>query len=473
MNFPIDITEKDPSTFSYTPEELGVTPITSTVVKLPIDTDWKESEGELLPIGSQQSIWIGKNASLDLILGSSNYTSRHEIRALAFEDGRTDLVKDVTVNWVDTHYRPYDSQDDEAYVDAQTAAGEAAYNTAYDAWYEEHEAWQAAYDAWEAGTSEEDPGEEPVEPNWDDYTYNKFFDTWDRNTREFIYNQKTLNDLSKDPYVTSPEPLPSWNYRTSISKSLRLPEGITSFGQFSFRHTHFDKTDDHDNYFHNPTDFRIFIPSTVTAFTVFGIVNDYNDPKNDVDEDSNEDNTLYFGEFANMSNPPIWMGDTEDDGYPLNENSTHSEIEEYYQEHDHDTVHIYLRDHTTVPKIVFYGKIYFPIVFHVNDTIKDAFKQKYQELINLKYTNNYGRVVTLDYDPVSVIVDVGSQESTSTQTLKETVFSSVSQSGSYNDLKDKPSVTVSYIRNNLPETINFAEVNPGTGHSSDIITSYV
>ena len=38
---------------------------------------------------------------------------------------------------------------------------------------------------------------------------------------------------------------------------------------------------------------------------------------------------------------------------------------------------------------------------------------------------------------------------------------------------DATMVTIDLKTFNVPETIGFAEINPGTGHSSDIITSYV
>lgn len=498
MNYPIDITDKDPSTFSYTPEELGITPFVSTSVKLPIDTDWKECEGELLPIGSQQSIWIGKNATLNLVIGKSNYTTRHEIRSLAFEDGKTSLTENVTLNYIGAHYN-YDIPSESSYISSQEQAASDAYNTDYDTWYDAHEAWQAAYDAYEAGTSEEDPGEEPVEPNQDDYTYSKFFNTWDRSTREFIYNQRTINDLyPSSQYFTNPEPLPAWNYNMFISQSLRLPEGITSFGQFSFRHTHFDKNNEYDTHFNNPTDFRIFIPSTVTDFTIFGMVEDrynYDDPKHDVDDGGSEQNTLYFGEFTNLMNYAVWMGDTEENGYPLNANSTHAEIEEYYQEHDHDTVHIYLRDHTAVPNITFYGGIYFPIVFHVNTDIEAAFRQRYEGSVNFQIRESwdYGDFVTLDYDPVTVVADVGNSVVETSVPLSEVEFSPVVFSGSYDDLTDKPELpdftelmaTISSLQSRVQELENqmvvnseasngandFSEVEPENS-SDSVVTDY-
>ena len=381
MNLPIDITNKNPNTFSFTSAELNLTPVTANnnVVKIPLMTDYFYDEGEYIHVGNtpQASIWIGKNASLTLIMGHGGETHRHEINCLAFEDGRSSLTANIQTGVFpceDENYSEYDYDD----------------------------------------------------PNRPDTSFQNA-------NGDFLYDLATISDVTSTSNVTS------WTEgdlsMMAITKSLRLPEGITNFGRFNFCHTYFDKTSNRDYYHHTPTDFHIVIPSTVTSFVI--------DTDNYINI-SNYSNILYFGWLYNGISYPIWTGEAEDNtsssgcpNYP-SEDDEDSSLYEYLEDTPHDVVHIYLRNHTSVPNITFLGDLYFPIVFHVNKNIEADFKARYLKTIPFK--PSWDIWFSLDYyDPISVVGDFGTYpEVIEGNTVEKTNFSPVALSGSYSDLKNNP-----------------------------------
>lgn len=384
MNLPIDITDKNPNTFSYTPAELNLTPVTTTeAVKIPLITS-PEGDTELIPVGntSQKTIWIGKNASLTLLMGNANTTNRHEIQSLSFEDGRSSVLTNISYGKADACVS---------------------------------------------------------DPDWDNPTWGStmYQDTNDN----YFYDSVTISDAE------SVQAISSWNKDTVITKGLRLPEGITDFGKFVFAHTHFDKEDAQDIGYHNPTDFRIFIPSTVTSFTIIGENSSSSVPstsphygKWDYVEVPLSSNILYFGYLMNDTSYSIWRGETDDYDldYPYSDDVEEDPtiLLDFLEENPHDIVHIYLRNHTTVPSIDFVGNIYFPIVFHVNTSIEADFKQQYSGTVRFSPSGSYP---TSAYDPISVVADVGERpEIIEGNTVENTHFSSIALSGSYGDLKNNP-----------------------------------
>lgn len=491
ISYPIDITDKNPKTFTFSPTELGITPVTTnTALLVPTTFDWGGDGSPVYIDGGNQtlngtpiSIWIGKNASLSLLFPDNmGSTYRHEIQSLAFEDGTTDLTANVTWYTVPARNDPPSDWDWQiergansetedpatwseytrlyraaraAYQAARDAydAAETAYNQAMDDYNDAQSAYDQAwqdyndamyeYENWDETSGEPRPEEpqeptieEPQEPEYpaileegypdsDDYSYEEWFDSADRETRNFVYSTRTMSDA-----VGAGNPLVTWvgageyGQPICISKSLRLPEGVVNFGQFNFAHSFADKISNvNDQYYHNPTDFRIFLPSTVDHFNIMGDVNEYDDdiPVSTEYEyawDENRDpsiNVLWFGDYANMPGE-IWRGNTswEYPSYPSNA----EDFPEFFENTPHDTVHIYLRNHTTVPTINFYGAIYFPIVFHVNGAIKDEFKTRYQGVV--RFTENSWSSTSYDYDPISIIVDMGETPEVNTMPLNTT-----------------------------------------------------
>lgn len=347
ISYPISITDKDPNTFTFSPAELGITPVTtSSAVTIPT------SDGDTKVYGSPKSIWIGKNASLNLIgTYSVGDTCRHEIQSLAFEDGRTSLNDDITMY----------------IVDGQASEAE------YDALGAELEARQQA-----------DPSYEPYS-DWGYY--------YDLDGHSF-YEKRTTEDAMESYTLDSED---TWyrgfdSHDFQISKSVRLPEGLTQWKSLYFIHSWFDK----DGYtFNNPTNFRIYIPSTVSSFKIVG--------ETSSGDDYGEENILYFGYRDGWSRESVLMiGDYDSVPSPEDDNAT-AEIAQWLEDHPHDVVHIYLRNHTEVPDIEFVGDIYFPIVFHVNGSIYNNFKNQYQGTVKFTPYSSY----EFNYDPITIVCDVG------------------------------------------------------------------
>ena len=451
MNLPIDITSQDPRTFSFTDQELGLTPVTTNdAIRIPAtfdisyyDWSWTHPYTHQELAGSPVSIWIGKDAHLNLLIPEDmGDTYRHEIRSLAFEDGRTNLVENVTVYEVPSRIDYDDPEYDVQYSAANDAyyAATAAYDEAYEAYEEAYEAYEAAYEEWQEGGEE---GPEPVEPqredygcaeddypDSDDYNYCNYFDSWDRSTRQYVYTKKTISDATNSFQMVH---WTQWQNDTLITKSLRLPEGVVNFGQFSFMHSYSDYGN--DGYFHTPTDFRIFIPSTVTHFSIIGEgYSGYHTFNPDLGDDPSI-NVLWFGGAGGISDGYLWNGKTSNTHYPNND----EEVAQWLENTPHDTVHIYLRNHQTIPVIHFYGSIYFPIVFHINGAVEDRFRREYEGVVRYAAVDSQGSYSeTYDYDPVTIVADSGIFEITNDTALSETKFASVALSGSYNDLADKP-----------------------------------
>ena len=382
MTFPINITDKDPTTFKFAPSELNLeSVIADSALRLPLIIDASGNERAIVSIFENPlSLWIGSESDLDLILSNGDHgTYRHEIQSLAFQDGITDLYSNITFNYVDPR---------------------------------------------------------------EDYS-------WEDNEGHYYYDSRTMSDVISDfdPWSTE------WNANIIVTKSLRLPEGLTSFGQFAFSHTHSDKLDEDDAYYHTPTDFRIYIPSTITDFKIFGyavrdIFNE--DLKNIYDntptEESGLSNVLWFGHVTNIEGYPIWRGETDQYYEFPDASATESEIETYFNYNPHDTVHIYLRNHTEVPDITFYGDIYFPIVFHVSDKISEAFTQRYTGTVSWTPYETFTQgswvpYVYDNYDPISVVEEPSEIIRTISKPISSLNLSSVALSGNYNDLKNKPVIS--------------------------------
>lgn len=374
ITYPISITDKDPDTFTFSPSELGITPITTnTAVILPLFED----EAAPNTIGTPRSIWIGRTASLDLITSSVGETWRHEIQSLAFEDGRTDLLENIMT-----------------------------YNVECTISQEEQEAMEQS-----------DPNHTG---SWNDY-YDENGIPW--------YNRRTTEDAGSNY-----DSLYDWGSNFSCTKSLRLPEGLTSFTQFPFRHSNFDKhvRDNYwDYYYQTPTDFRIYVPSTITEFKIVGggwgqEYRDSYDPRWSGGSYTPE-NVLYFGPSDDGTSYSIWKAGENTsitDSY-VDIPSDIEDVPQFFETYPHDTVHIYLRNHSSVPNITFVGGIYFPIVFHLNGAIFKSFKQRYEGTVSWKPGNDD---LDYDYDIISFVADMGELSDIKTVALS-TPLSSVALSG--------------------------------------------
>ena len=346
ISYPISITDKDPNTFTFSPAELGITPVTtSSAVTIPT------SDGDTKIYGSPKTLWIGKNASLNLIgTYSVGETCRHEIQSLAFEDGRTNINSNVTM-----------------YIVVASAS-----DSEYNALEAELEARQQA------------------DPNYEPYSDWGYYYDLDGNS---FYEKRTISDATESFSLNSEE---NWwvgfdGHSFQISKSVRLPEGLTQWKSLYFIHSWFDR---HDWTFSNPTDFRIYIPSTVSSFKIVGEASS--------GDDYGDENILYFGYRDGWSKESLLlMGDSDSVPSPEDDNAT-EEIIQWLEDHPHDVVHIYLRNHTEVPDITFVGDIYFPIVFHVNGSIYNNFKNQYEGTVKF---NPYGG--EFNYDPITIVCDAG------------------------------------------------------------------
>lgn len=439
VDFPITV---DPtlSDFDYTAETLGLTPVVEEAarLKIPMYTSFTayfedpENPGDtiyydmetLMPEaymgGDFHEIWIGKDASVDFIVGYTDYTARHEIQSLAFEDGRTSF-QNLRVGYIG--------------VSAEyTNAGDSYSTTHYSGVYEKD---------------------------------GKYFDDLEA-PRVFA----TSNEVP-DEYYSFDEFI-----QFCITKELRLPDGNTTFPTFLFSHPaadglHFIDPDSESTYpsprLRDRNDISVYIPSSVSSFSILGYYS----------SDTPATNGLNFGMdigyplLYNIAVDATGQGLEAEaiakagiDSFPRTEpiRSSYNTDEEFEAAHSKyisdvqamldisDHVHIYLQDHTSVPTITFDGSFYFPIVFHVNPEIYDEFVSTYQNSVTgfRESSSFFPGVKPLSFEES---VSYGVEETETSTPLSETVFRSVAVTGSFNDLLDKPEIPSIESFNELMSTV--------------------
>lgn len=409
--------------FDYTANSLGVTPVVEqkTILKIrtftsydPVLPDGVEPFEEVPTCNSEanvggdfDTIWIGKDASMNFIYGNTSNTARHEIQSLAFEDGRTELFKDIKFGSINTY------QED--------SEGSGFFHT-YQEGGHTYDDLTAPYYADSTEVPEPDP-EFPDEPVWYDYD-------------------------GRWPFFC-------------VTKELRLPEGVVTFPRINFAHTSFDSEYERNIYYlsdgywdsrvRNRSDINIFVPSTVSSFTIVG----YNQSQSGPDTNSfffgynigvplfsfiGESSKLLkkagFSQFPTQPSRGSYGSDSEYEAAMSEYLSTANRLIDMS-----DHVHIYLKNHTTVPTISFSNEIYFPIVFHVNEDIYDSFVATYGNAVASYRLNNMSYLAGLN--PISIVKTetYGELKGNETHTpLSETKFSGVAITGSFNDLKDKPEI---------------------------------
>lgn len=424
INFPMTV---DPSTegFDYTASNLGITPVVEqkTMLKMrafssydPVLPEGVNPTSEVSTLmaeanmgGDFDTIWIGKDASMNFIWGNTYNTARHEIRSLAFEDGRTELFKDLKFGMISMY---------------QEGGDGCGFFHTYEEGGSTYDDLTSPYYATSTEVPQADPDYPEEFPAWHDYS----------------------------PYELS----------FLITKEVKLPEGITSFPMLRFAHTAFDSYYEwNDKYepdnwdsseepwkdrLRDRHDIDIYVPSTVSSFNIctdkgstslpetnsFDFGMDIGYPSMFSLLDSSSDVLIKAG-FTSIPTKPNRSSYDSDEKYERAVAKYESIAQEIVELSDH--VHIYLKNHTAVPTINFVNSLYFPVVFHINEDIYDDFATAYGNSLT-SFGSKLDGISPLSF--VKIETYGGKKEEEVQTSLSETKFSSVAITGSYNDLKDKP-----------------------------------
>ena len=420
VDFPITINPATLSDFDYSADTLGLTPVvnSSTQLKIPMYTShysYLPTTGTSTPDeyatlmtesymgGDFDTIWIGKDASVTFAFGYTDGTARHEIRSMAFEDGRTNLFENIRCGQIQDTYIWVESDQDYSF-----GTGSAHYFVPY----------QAGDGSW-----------------YDDLTKPVY-----GTTTEVLDPEGWWIDFETDPIPFV------------ITDELRLPEGLTTFKEFMFGHPTSDPA--YELYAPDPSrypeprlrhrhDINIYLPSTLTTFAIYGM---------SYIEGTLPSNLLYFGYdigyplmfsllsesgeqiqqagFNSIPERPDRDDYQTDEAYETALAAYEEEAQSFLDMCDH--IHIYLKNHTSVPTITFLDNMTCPIVFHVNPEIYDDFVETYAGTQH--YADDSSNPRLAGFDPITVVrTEVYGVEETETSTpLSETVFKSVAVTGSFN-----------------------------------------